>query len=662
MASFLDSASVPVAAPERNHFDLSTQHITTSDFMELDCAYIRELTPGESIDIKMETFARMEAMPVPTFGRAVIKKSKFFVPMRLLFPAFSDYVSDSQHVASNFNYSSNGIPQTIPTISNSTLVELFVNDTTDSGTSYDQRAMCYRASINDTPDFELTTGTTGSNSNVISYIFTDTGRQVYKLLTQLGYSIVWSRVDGQNGFDADYSALPLLGFLRIYADYYWPSQYHNAIMYQNMISACKKDDGTPYVVAADFIRPLLKQAGHVQYDASSSPFVACWDQPNQPSYENYSDNFVLKNIDTIGQTYYKYGAQQGSSGSLGAGYVSNNMGNATTANTVGMANAPFISPSVFCTGANTTTVPAPISEYLLKSLKALTSFMKRNQLVGSRAYERLCSRYGVVSEAERLNRAVFLGSETQAIQIGDVMSTSDTEGANLGSYAGKGLSAGMTHLQYDTKEFGYVFILTSIVPMASTYQGCDPITMRINRTDFYQPEFDSLGVEAVPAKVLYTPSIYNAGFNQLNEQVFGFLPRYAWYKVAGKDKLTGNFRVSSLNGYNPNFPMASNGASSWHLMREFDMLDYPTAQDIVHGIDYIFGANDSWQYKRIFYDGVTGHDKSKVSPDHFTIIHNFEVGSLSPMKKLYDVVDELSVDAEHTHKKINMQVGGVKVN
>ena len=652
MANYLDNAEIMVAAPEKNHFDLGCQHITTSDFMELDCAYVRELVPNETIDIKMETFARMNAMPVPGFGRCVIKKSKFFVPMRQVYASFNDFVSDSVHINADMNPEQNSIPSSVPTIKNSELVTLFTGDTTVSAStsaqSYTERAMCYAIAGNvDSYDIAVVTGFTGSVGQIAKYNLTDTGRQILKLLQSLGYEIVWTSVTGDTGFDKTYNLMPLLGLMKIYADWYWPTQYSNVSIYQNMLMWCKKDNGAPLSsVSMSTFREILKQISYVQYDANY--YSACFDNPVNPAANNQS-NYVFKDVTVTPST--------GSTPLVSA------VNNAAVAGSTNKYGVPVINGTSYNSGVvvpNYNNSTYAISDYMLKGLRALSAFLRRNQLVGSKAYDRLMARYGVATPSEKLNRSVFLGSETQAVQIGDVMSTSDTDGANLGSYAGKGMSYGTTHLQYDTDEFGYVYILTSIVPIAQTYQGVDPMVLRTDRTSFYIPEFDSLSVEAVPSLSVYTPQMFSAGYRGLDNQTFGFLPRYSAYKSSVKDKLSGNFRVNSLNGTNPFFPNTVNGASSWHLMREFDDTQFPAASGIVHSIGYMYGYTDNWQYKRIFYGGAL--TEGYINPDNFTIVHNFEVGAYAPMKKLYDVIDELKVDDEHTHKNLKMQVGGVKVN
>lgn len=648
MDKYLDKVNVPTAVTDKTKMDLGTQHISTADFMQLNVAKIMEVVPNETVNVNMETFARLNPLVVPTLGRASIKTSKFFVPFRTIFPQFNDMMADTIHTYSDGDYSTSKIPNRVPTITNNDLCSLFIGA---SAASYTEAAMVFAEDASSQAyDIAYVTGyTTGGTAQVLKYSYSNIGRQIFKLLTSLGYSIVWD-----TSYNDSYSLMPILALMRVYADWYFPTQYTNLSVYQKIMSLLKYDIATAASLNLSDLRAILKLMSFVQYD--SSCFVSAWDQPNEPTLGTYSVDYQIRNIDSV-KTIYGSALQY----TKDNGYVSNNANNANSSNRVGGANAPFISPYVVAgstsaaTGSYATT---PISEYMLHSLHALTDFMKRNQLVGTRAYERLLARYGVNTPAEKINRSVFLGSDTQAVQIGDVMSTADTDGAELGKMAGKGISYGQSNLNFSSDEFGYVLILSSIIPQTGYYQGCDPLTLRKTRLEFFVPEFDALGVEPILSKTLYVPSnINDNGWSNLPNQVFGFLPRYYSYKTACHDTLSGNFRCASLNGTNPLFPDVFNGGSAWHLMRTFDATDYTDAAEIVHSADFMLGQNDYDQYKRIFYYVGSDGDKVEIGPDNFTIVYNFDIAAYAPMKSLYD-----SYEFEDKGKRITMDVSGVKVN
>lgn len=632
MASYLDKTQVNTALTDNTKLDLGHQHITTADFMQLNVATLMELVPGSKIDVKMESFARLNPLPVPTFGRASLRNRAFFVPFRTIFRGWNDFITDSVHVASN-GYSAGqtgALLSRVPDVTMEDLCNAFVTYTGSGAT--DGSAMVYQVS-GSSYDLAWTSG-----GNTVYYNYTVKGRQALKVLESLGYKLDWQHPTK----DVKLSAMPLLALAKVFVDWYYPQQYSNRVEYDILLALCNMDvNAGPLSLTAAQVNTILSLCAYVQYD--SDLFVSAWDTPNQPNAGNYSD-FKLVNIDTA-KTYTN------TISSALIGYVSNNSGTASASDRIGDADAPFITPYV---PSGSTYAATPISEYLLHSLHALTDYMKRHQLAGSRAFDRYLARFGKALPAEKMNRSVYLGAAMQDIQIGDVMSTSDTVkeglGSQLGAFAGKGMSYGQGHFDFSTDEFGYFIILSSIVPATGYFQGIDPQVQRISKLQFFTPEFDSLGSQPVQACNLYIPQLPGIMVNgDPYTQVFGFVPRYADYKTPTcLDRLTGNFRLPSLNG-----GAFVNAGNSWHLMRTFNgyddfQQDYGNCH---HTPQFINGGADFSQYKRMFYEDDAD------SPDNFTVIHNFEIAEYAPMKALYD-----SYEFEDKGKKVTLETNGVKMN
>lgn len=662
MASYLDKAQINTAITENTKLDLGHQHITTADFMQCNVAYIHEMVPGEKIDVNMESFARLNPLPVPTFGRASMRNRAYFVPFRTIFRGWNDFITDAPHVFSDGKSNSSIIPN-VPTVSNDQFVNLFLNHVAANIGAVDSQSLVYL--IPYTPGIDYITFAWDFKMGSNFYCFTQKGRQFLKVIESLGYKISWD-IDNKTF----YSAMPLLALAKVCADWYYPQPYTGSNEYAALLRLCNRDIAASYLVTALDIEYILDIAAYVQYD--SDYFVSAFDTPNQPVASAHSD-FKLVNIDSIvGIT--------GNSTNTGTsisftenGYVSNRSLTTTDqTDRVRGANAPFITPLI--TGKfdsnNTPIISNPaISEYLLHGLHALTDYMKRHQLAGSRAFDRYLARFGKALPAEKMNRSNYLGAAMQDIQIGDIMSTADTGSAQLGAYAGKGMTYGNGHFDFSTDEFGYFIILSSIVPASGYFQGIDRQVKRVSKLQFWTPEFDSLGNQPITADELYVSNNgdFLAGSLQYNidanNQVFGFTPRYADYKVA-HDQLTGNFRVNSLNGSNGFTSLLGfNAADSWHLMRTFDDTDFSydnqgtqtmSAALNVHSLNFM-RSKDWSQYKRIFY--ADAGVNSEELPDNFTVIHNFEIASYAPMKALYD-----SYEFEDKGKKVTLDVNGVKMN
>ena len=589
MASFLDKLKINTALDEKVKLDLSSQHISTANFMQYNVAWTKELVPKEKISVNMQTFTRMDPLPVPTFGRAAINNRAFFVPFRTIFPAWNDFITDTRH---SFNLAgslagSSQLVTKVPVIKNSTLVNLFF-DATNELAEQISTAPTAAASA----DFVL--GGT-------SYKFTALGRQFYKQLCSLGYAINWSQGDV-----TEYSALPLIALCKVYTDWYWPSAYQDdarlarmEAMY-NFNSVTSATSTYSYQLTETVLKDIVAVlARGVNYD--SDYFVSAWDNPLNPNSGNFS-NIELTDI--------------------------------TNSNTNTKIIAGDDAPQLTASSAN------PLTQYGLTALRALTDYMKRHQLVGAKALDRYLARFGVNLPAEKMNRSVYLGSQSQPIQIGDVTSTASTDYANLGNYAGKGMSYGDGNFEFETDEYGIMIIISSIVPKVGYYQGVDRNVMHVSKLDYYTPEFDNLGTQPITKNELWVTSNDSfVGNTYLGTEVFGFTPRYAEYKV-GHDRLTGDFRAKqgSIGIASP----------SWHLMREIEVSN---SADIVHGVGFVRGL-DADQYSRIFYN-----DDLIENVDKFKVIYDFNVTSFSPMKSMFD-----TYDFEDKGKTVVEDVNGVKMN
>ena len=574
MASFLDKIKVNTAVDNRVKLDLGCDHITTANFMQYNVAWCKELVPKEKISVSMETFTRLNPMPVPTFGRAKINNRAFFVPFRTIFPAWNDFITDTRHT-----YSNNVIKSvdTVPLIQNSVLL----NHMMGISTLLSSDAAVY--------DFEALVGGVSKK-----YKLTFKGRQEMKVLESLGYKIIFN--DAQ---DMAYSALPLLAMAKVYCDWYYPSQYIGTLNTINEVESIFNRDVSTFVqLSANDLGAIFDLiANGVCYD--SDYFVSAFDNPTGPNTDAFSSISI--------------------SDPQGLGSVT-------------------VSPSGQAEGTPAL-AGTKISQWLIDGLKSLTDYMKRHQLVGARALDRYLARFGVNLSAEKLRRSIYLGSDYENIQFGDVMATADTEGASLGNYAGKGIGYGQGSFDFETDEYGIMIIISSIVPKAGYYQGINRNNMHISKLDYWTPEFDNMGCQAISKSELFVPMYKNDSSmtaSALVDGVFGWTPRYAEYKV-GRDMLTGDFRYGSINA----------GSEAWHTMRE---VNYLNAADIVHDLEFVQGA-DADQYSRIFYNTDAN------AADKFNIIYHFEIASWSPMKALFD-----TYEFENKGAAVTEDANGVKMN
>lgn len=100
-----------------------------------------------------------------------------------------------------------------------------------------------------------------------------------------------------------------------------------------------------------------------------------------------------------------------------------------------------------------------------------------------------------------LNKPYFLGSCSSDFWFDDIYaSTVGTDGQSLGSRAGV-LDNSMQYndfIDFTASEYGYLIVLSSILPRISYYAGIPKKYLKTSMSDLYSPEFDAWGFQGIP--------------------------------------------------------------------------------------------------------------------------------------------------------------------
>lgn len=175
-----------------------------------------------------------------------------------------------------------------------------------------------------------------------------------------------------------------------------------------------------------------------------------------------------------------------------------------------------------------------------RTAERVQRFFENDARGGVRPNEGTLSHFGVRTPDASLDRAEFLGGSMQPIVVSEVAQTSEsTDTSPQGTLAGKGTSykshAGFR--MYFT-EHGFVFNLTSALVRANYWQGIPKVFSRMQRDEYYWPEFANLGEEPVFTKEIYADSTVVS-----EDTVFGYVPRYSDLKTA-QGEVHGDMRSS----------------------------------------------------------------------------------------------------------------------
>lgn len=177
----------------------------------------------------------------------------------------------------------------------------------------------------------------------------------------------------------------------------------------------------------------------------------------------------------------------------------------------------------------------------LRNAYAIEKLLTLMNVAGKNYRSQMETRWGIKTHSDFPDHALYLGSHNSKVQINEVVSTADSENSSskssLGEIVGRGLGAADGHvLDFDAKEHGVILgIYSNYSETTYNSHGVDPFNFKFGFVDYYQPEFDNLGMQ---------PLIASAIFNDDPKGDHGFIgwqPRYSEYKTA-LDKVYGGFQ------------------------------------------------------------------------------------------------------------------------
>lgn len=590
MANFFNKIKVKTGLQaHRNKFDLSCTHTTTQDFYQNVPIYVKEVIPGEKVHINMRSFTRCSPLQQPLYGQINTKTRAFFVPCRTLMYGFNEFITGTP--AAGVSAGASGIIQFVPRFTMSTLYGVLTNG-----------AYATASSTSLTGDFYYKNG-----SNANWYVLNSTGRLVTKILMSLGYKLnIGSTVNSQNDDSSVIvSAMPLLAFAKVWSDWFSNPQYDTHTVFDNIFTAKSQ----AYMLTSSELSNILSYVQRLCYGADY--FTSAWDNPVSPNSSSLGNLEPVIDVPDV-----TFGTSSG-----GQNIVSNSAHSfGASSDQVANNGTPRIyqrSSTGTDTGASQIT---HISQFMIDALHSVSDFVKRHQMVGSRALDRYMAEYGIQLQSEKLNRSVYLGGSVGNFNIADVTQTAPVDGyevTGVGNYTGKMIGSGNGSFDYSSDEYGFIIITAYIEPKPMYVDGRPRYLQHVSKLDFFTGDFDNLGVQAIRYDEIASNFLLNDADRVWKaNSIFGFTPRYSEYKV-GFDNLTGDFIWNSTN----------QSLDGWYLARRMSP-DF--TQDFKH--DTGFCLADGSQFSKIFQDTSNNFD-------HFFTVFRFDVDVYAPMKSIFDMYD-----------------------
>lgn len=227
----------------------------------------------------------------------------------------------------------------------------------------------------------------------------------------------------------------------------------------------------------------------------------------------------------------------------------------------------------------------------LVEAQAMQKWKQKSMLAGQRGINQYRAHYGVVPRHMEDHYPDFIGSVDNQIVIDRVINSANTapdvtEETNLGDLGGRAYGASNPRTFHcHSTEHGVIMVLRSVVPenCYSSY-GLDRANQLINYADFWQPEFQNIGLEFIPKCISDASSAVadpnghyddSEDWGTKSSAGFGFAPRNYQLKT----------KLSKVHGmFNPNrsgYKMSWEGQSSFMPYGFVDMQSFVmTRQDL----------------------------------------------------------------------------------
>lgn len=491
---------VKTPKPPVNKFDLSHDKMLTAQMGKLYPVLCQEMVPGDRFRVQSDMMCRTVPLVSPAFGSLKAYVHYFFVPNRLLWDQWEDFITGGE----------TGEDRPVPPYVS--YADLIRDTSTRSGVTDN-------VGLNALWDyFGLPIGKDQGSSNINPTPISLLPFKAYRLIYNEYYRD--QNVDPELPVNVSESGRQLLSSTGLFSFDTHYTIYRRRWLKDYFTSALPTPQRGP-----DVMLPIQGQA-NVQLDpdwqataAGSRTTPTFRDLDYQASGEELTQPGMLYGSASGGQTRYSFGADKPD----------------------GLAHHLVYDPNGSLSADLASATAVTIND--LRRAIALQKFYEISARAGSRYKEMIMGHFHVTPSDARLDRPEYLGGGVSTINITEIPQTSATgDESPQGNLAGKGFGIGRSNRSsFFAEEHGWLIGILSIVPDAIYFQGVNKMWNRLNQEDYYWPAFAHLGEQPILKSELLCDVTENS-FAKL----FGYAPRYAEYKYS-PSTIHGEFRTSLAN-------------------------------------------------------------------------------------------------------------------
>lgn len=473
-------SSIPSPKRKRTRFNMTHDVKLTCNMGDLVPYMCREVLPGDVWNVSSDFFVRYAPMLAPIMHRVDIRTECFFVPNRLLWKGWQDFITGGRLGTNSYIP-----PFLLPgSITNTSLYPFFRR-----GSLWDYMGL---------PTLNNSTSE-GRGITTPAELFHPT-RQAISVFPFLAYQMIWQEY---------------------YRDQNLVEEPFDFPLSENFVGDQTSND----TFELNDLLALRQRCWEKDYFTGALPWTQRGVQMTLPFSSQNAD--VVLNSNTDPMTFEEADTGAAFTGQIVAGT------NGQLQNVAG--NQGVIDPNGRLE-ADLSNVNVTIND--LRRTSAIQRWLENNARGGSRYIEQILAHFGVISSDSRLQRPEYLGGGSSPSMISEVLQTSETDNTPQGNMAGHGLAGGVNHgCLRKFEEHGYIICLMTIRPRTSYVLGVEPMWTRLDKFDYAWPELAHLGEQPVRVSELYTKS------DSIPETTFGYVPRYSDYKYINS-RTCGEFRES----------------------------------------------------------------------------------------------------------------------